>query len=75
MCKPCAGPLHAAVVNPESVFQVVLLIRNVGRKLFCGKIGEGSAFPRMTAALRFPGCVGKEEGWWLGGGLGEQQQS
>lgn len=30
-------------------------------------MGEGLAFPRMTAALRFPGSVGREEGWWLRG--------
>lgn len=46
-----------------------------GVKAVSWKVGEDSAFPRVTAALWFPGCVGKEEGWWWGWDLGEQQQS
>lgn len=41
MCEPCA--LCAAAVNAKSMFQVVVLIRNVGRKWW--EDGRGLGIP------------------------------
>lgn len=47
MCEPCA--LCAAVVNPKSMFQVAVLIRNVGRRQWW-EDGRGLGIPTHNSS-------------------------